>query len=169
MTTIAIAPTITLDFDALYRQHASEIRHFVVKMSSTIDPDDVVQDTFERAISAAGSFTLGSNARSWLFQIARNRVIDLQRREACIEMVPLEYVASDNLSMLEDRDDCIDQYAKLDERLTKSQQTILHMSAAGYNCREIAIMTKMNPNTIKHKMHRARKKLNRQDNQEEVA
>jgi RNA polymerase sigma-70 factor (ECF subfamily) len=39
---------------------------------NTTDAEDLTQETYVRAFSAAGSFQLGTNAKSWLFTILRN-------------------------------------------------------------------------------------------------
>jgi RNA polymerase sigma-70 factor (ECF subfamily) len=69
----AVAREALLYLDSLHR-FASYLA------SSPAEAEDLVQDTYARALGAESTFVPGTNMRAWLFRILRNAFIDGRRR-----------------------------------------------------------------------------------------
>ena len=70
---------------ALYQTSAQPmLRFFVYKGLSGDDAKDVLQDTFVKIIRSVSSFTGDGAAKAWLWQVARNCLIDHQRKQGSL-------------------------------------------------------------------------------------
>ena len=71
-----------------WRQHKAEIRSFLARRAeSASEADDLLQEVFLRALHLGEDFCALDNARAWLFQVARNLLVDRLRLSK--EKVPL--------------------------------------------------------------------------------
>lgn len=79
--------------DELYRRYARRLYAFcqtLVRASGAHDAGDLVQDVFLRVIKGAHTFDPEKAAfRTWVFRIARNRCIDVGRRERLVRFLPI--------------------------------------------------------------------------------
>lgn len=72
---------MNLAVKALYRETAQPfLRFFVYKGSTPEEAKDVLQETMVKIVRSAESFGGDGSAKSWMWQIARNCLIDHQRK-----------------------------------------------------------------------------------------
>lgn len=63
-----------------WRAHENELRGYLVRrIGNTHIAEDLLQETFIKAMRQGEGFCNLDNARAWLFQVARNALVDAQR------------------------------------------------------------------------------------------
>ncbi len=111
--------------DELYRRYSAKLCLFCSKAMYVSNPEDAVHDIFMRVIEAASQFRQSdASFRAWVFQIARNRCIDLARRQKRVKAVALDPqdLADDGpnavlrMDVLEAVNGCIEELPDDDER-----------------------------------------------------
>lgn len=74
-------PEPSHSFETVALPHMPSVRAFALSLAGDFSSaEDLVQDTFLRALKAFDRFTPGTDCRSWLFRICKNRFYDHCRR-----------------------------------------------------------------------------------------
>ncbi|PKK83739.1 MAG: RNA polymerase subunit sigma-24 [candidate division Zixibacteria bacterium HGW-Zixibacteria-1] len=138
------------------------------------DADDLVQETFLKAWRFWDKFQEGSNCRAWLFKIMTNIFINNYRAKAWTpQTIDLEDVDDDflfgQLSALGPSDDpekhffnkvFDDDVKKAIEELPEDFRLVVVLSfLEGFSYQEIADIVNLNIGTVKSRLHRGRKLL----------
>jgi RNA polymerase sigma-70 factor, ECF subfamily len=136
------------------------------------DADDLVQETYARALSAASQFIPGTNLKAWLFRILRNTFISQYRRQRNNPIVGgLDTVDPSPLGASEEnwlRDDLeLDRLRKVVaeeiERammsLSEDARTVILLDLEGLTEAETAEIVGCPVGTVKSRLARARAAL----------
>ncbi|MFC4798775.1 RNA polymerase sigma factor [Neobacillus sp. GCM10023253] len=158
-----------LDFTELYSLYYKRL--FVISYSITRDrfhAEDVVQETFIKALNKAGTIEEQGKMGAWLSVIAARTAIDFIRREKRKKAVPfehdlLELMGKETKQNVEQEVETGLLFEEINEAigtLQYEQQELLMLKfTKGLKEEEIANVLQLNPNTVKTKIYRARKKL----------
>ncbi|HEY4506587.1 MAG TPA: RNA polymerase sigma factor [Candidatus Paceibacterota bacterium] len=154
-------------FEEIVNQYQRDLVNFHYRfVGNRPEAEDLAQETFIKAYKKFDTLKEPDKFKSWLFQIGRNTVIDFFRRNknkafamdsTILENIPdttvdyQERVAS--MEVTKELDRCIGQLVKEDRAIIK----LLYYE--GFSYKEISDLLNINENTLKSRLHRARKIL----------
>jgi RNA polymerase sigma-70 factor (ECF subfamily) len=124
------------------------------------DGDDLVQETFMRALAARHGFRVGSNTRAWLCRILVNCAITEKRRLARDRRLA-ERVAQEPVEIAVERPEALDvDLAAALAALSPQDRRVLELAEIdGLHYREIARALDCPIGTVMSRLHRARRRL----------
>ena len=156
--------------DALYRT-AVRLTH------NAADAEDLVQETYVRALGALDQFEPGTNLRAWLFRILMNNFINHYRRRQR-QPVATSLDTMSDFTLHQQRADfqqrlpeeqpeqaVLDQLAveevlhAIDALPLEFRQVVWLADVEGFRYREIADILKIPIGTVMSRLHRARRRL----------
>jgi RNA polymerase sigma-70 factor (ECF subfamily) len=132
---------------------------------NTSDAEDLVQDTYTRALAGAGRFEDGSNLRAWLFRILRNCFIDQARRRKIVLEIPDDTI---DITSHEPWDPAaLDQLRYLSAAevtraiaaLPPEFRFVVLLDIEGFSEAETADILRCAPGTVKSRLSRAKARL----------
>jgi RNA polymerase sigma-70 factor, ECF subfamily len=141
---------------------------------STTEAEDLVQETYVRALRAAAQFTPGTNLKAWLFRILRNTFVSAYRRQRHNPVVggldtvtPTDEPANDNwfqhdIDLDRLRSVVRDEIEAAVMRLSAEARTVLLLDLEGLTEGEVADVVGCAVGTVKSRLARARAALRHQ-------
>ena len=159
--------TPTIDFGMEIMQYERILRPFAFNLTKNREEtEDLVQDTFYRALSNKEKFATGTNIKAWLFTIMRNIFINNYRRNQKRNTVN---DSSDNQYLLNstkkveknasDRSFLADDIEKAMAGVSKDFTEPFMMYHTGFKYQEIADKLDLPLGTVKSRIFFARKEL----------
>lgn len=141
----------------MFRAHQQVVfAYFLRLIGNPLDAEELTQETFVRACSAAHRFRGDSSVRTWLFGIAR-RVVFEAARAGLFERLPQ---ARDEASVQgPDPDERIDLERALASLGLADREAVLMVDVLGFEPIEVARMLGVTPETFRVRLHRARGRL----------
>ena len=134
------------------------------------DAEDLVQETYARALRAAAQFEPGTNLKAWLFRILRNTWLSVARRRRIDPTTGgLDTVAPAVEPRAGRQDAELDRLRKLVAedieraltRLSEEARTIVLLDLEGLSEAEVAAVVGCPVGTVKSRLSRARQALRR--------
>lgn len=132
---------------------------------STVEAEDLVQETFARAYGAWDSFAPGTNLKAWLFRILRNAHLDHRRRgRHRTEELDSDGTANEAWLLGDAELDGLrsivaDEIERALLALPEESRTVLLLDLEGLSEREVADVVGCALGTVKSRLSRARAAL----------
>jgi len=152
--------------DDMIREFASTLLRTARRLTrDRTDAEDLVQETFAKALAAADRFEHGTNLNAWLHRIMINTYITARRRRRCTEILVDDDIAdwhrafggtasAEDLVMSRMIDaDVVTAIRALPER---HRLTVYLADAEGLDYKQIAGIAGMPVGSVKSSLHRAR-------------
>lgn len=146
-----------------WQTHEGELRGFLRHRVSDVEAaDDLLQDVFLKAMRAGQGFCSLDNPRAWLFQVARNALVDRYRSEQ--SLVPLPDDLADTAALPQDSVAPVDALADCLTRvlgeLSPDDTAILRAcDLQGQAQKDFALANGMTLAAAKSRLLRARQRL----------
>ncbi len=154
-----------------YQSKVFSIIHGIVRQRN--DVEDIAQQVFTKIYFSMRNFDFRSSLITWIYKITVNECFDYLRKKKVRKLVYESDMSEDEVRRVENsetgssrgvRTDAKlarrDYVVKLLERVSGEERDLLLLKEVeGYSVEEMASRLKMNENTIKVKLFRARQKL----------
>jgi len=140
-------------FRLLYSRHAQPLWNMAMKLTGghIHESEEIVQDTWMRAIQGLDKFEWRSSLRTWLIKITINRWREMKRIKSFVALEDIE-LSSEPYSIE------INDTHQIIALLPEGYKTVLLLhDLEGYKHEEIAELLDIAPGTSKSQLHQARK------------
>ena len=142
-------------FAVLYHRYLTPVyRYLYRRLGNEKDAEDLTAQVFTEALEGLAVYRERGRFASWLFTIARRRLVDLYRQRVPDKLDN----PPDNAPSLQTAIEQEETYAQLEEllsQLDENQQEILRLRfAAGLEFAEVALVLKRSPGAVKMKLYR---------------
>jgi len=148
-------------FNLLYERHASILLAFLkTRCHSNMQAVDIAQETWLRAWQKIPEYFDGTHFRGWLFQIAKNLLLDEFRKKKMTSLseemdAPELHDATQAFIDQEEKQQLQDCMSQLDE----VRQQIVRLRLSGQSHREISDQLQVDYTTVQTRFHRAKQFL----------
>jgi len=164
----------TQAFEQLIEKHQTLVAGTVARMlGSSSDVEDIAQQVFAKVYFSIRNFDFRSSLITWIYKITVNECFDYLRKKKVRKLVYESDMSDDEARRVENSEPAIERTARADSTLARrdyivklmdrvsdeEKQLLMLKEVEGYSVEELASMLKMNENTIKVKLFRARQKL----------
>lgn len=169
-------------FNCVYQRHKDSIyRFFLYHCSSSSYAEDLCQETWTAIINRIEQYQTSAKFKTYLFTVARNKLIDFYRRHSHLDQLSDSYDSVDEeLQQAGEHSHSSAQTSQPERHVSNSQiieqinklptyqKQAFILKEEGFSLQEIADISATNTETIKSRLRYARSRLQQLIQAEEV-
>lgn len=156
-----------LEFNYQITGMRRNLEHFAMSLTTNLDDaQDLVQDTYLKALLYRDKFAESTNLKAWLFTIMKNTFINNYRRKVkgntIVDVTEDLYYLNNSREALEDRPDTAYHHQEIEltmNELDKEYRLPFDLYNKGYKYKEISEMLNLSIGTVKSRIFFTRQKL----------
>ncbi|MBR9917904.1 sigma-70 family RNA polymerase sigma factor [bacterium] len=158
----------TTEFGLKIQRHHQILNNYALQLTqNSEDANDLVQETFLKAMTYADKFKVGTNLKGWLYTIMRNSFINnyrrITKRNSFMDTQEEQYIIDSAKGYTTSNDGAF-RFMRRDiegaiDTLADDLRITFEMNAAGYKYHEIAERLQIPIGTVKTRIFVARRKL----------
>jgi RNA polymerase sigma-70 factor (ECF subfamily) len=146
-----------VDLEDVFRAHQRAVfAYFLRVVGDRTDAEELAQETFVRACSAAVRFRGDSSVRTWLFGIARRVLLEAARAGLFDRRAELRDAEDPHGDRPDER---IDLERALATLAVGDREAVVMVDVLGFEPIEVARMAGVTPDAFRVRLHRARARL----------
>jgi RNA polymerase sigma-70 factor (ECF subfamily) len=147
-----------LELEDVFRAHQRAVFAYFLRVVGTRqDAEELTQETFVRACSAAIRFRGDSNVRTWLFGIARRVLLEASRAGLFERRPPLDEARA--AAADDDPDTRIDLERALSSLGVGDREALVMVDVLGFEPHDAAPILGLSADTFRVRLHRARRRF----------
>lgn len=152
--------------EEIYKEYSKYVFNYLLSLTNNAEiAEELMQETFYSAIKNIHKFQNNSSLKTWLYKIAKNKLIDYCKKnkkikEIDIDKVDAKFLITNSLDeSYEDRDELINLYKKIHRLDEKSKEVIYLRVKCEFNFREIGNIMGKSEEWTRITFYRAKIKL----------
>jgi RNA polymerase sigma-70 factor (ECF subfamily) len=149
----------SLEFEKLIKQTKAAV---LAAIRDTLSPslshmiDDVVQETYLKAYNKLTKSTDIQNIYNYLYTIAKNESIRINKKEKRLTQLASDYVDYQQQFAKDDDTDNKQDFFPALQKVSPAYQAVVQLIIRGFSLKEISEKLNIKMGTVKSKLHRAK-------------
>jgi RNA polymerase sigma-70 factor (ECF subfamily) len=150
-------------FEGIYRLTSGFVYNVAFRLTNNPkDAEEITQDVFIKIYKNLKAFRFSSSFKTWVYRIAVNTAINFKKREAAEKNKRVDYESTLNSEAVDKgKDYASESLVKflLDKLSPEHRACIVLKEIQGLSYEEISNVLRININTVRSRLKRAREKL----------